>query len=84
MTKMLEIETRVGLQEYTNSGAVAIVARINWHEGRIADWAAYIGAAPDDFSEKELRQTVLSNGNKLARYNATHFFPDLPKERYRE
>lgn len=56
-----------------NYYATAIVASIT--EG--IDWAAYIGGASHQFSEKEATQFVADRGSKLSENDARYYFPAI-------
>ncbi len=61
-----------------NGRGIAIVAI----EGG-ADWAAYIGS-DDGMHEAGCVEWTCRHGPKLSREQAHRWFPQLPKERYRE
>lgn len=54
---------------------IQVVASINYYNGEIFDWAAYIGVG--------LAGEIRDHGDKLLERHAAGFFPDLPIERYR-
>lgn len=73
-------------KRYYNSNGIgtAIVAVVNHHDSEVFDWAAYIGGSRRGARREEwATEDVAKSGCKLSRIDAVHFFPDLPKERYR-
>lgn len=80
----MESETRKLRYWNGNGGAVAIIAVVNkLDNGRIFDWAVYIGAGPSEH-EADCVAYVAEHGDKLSDIDAVHFAPDLPISRYRD
>lgn len=57
-------------------GAIKAVAAVNYHNGEVLDWAAYIGCGD--------AQEVAEHGEKAYERWAIAMFPDLPRDAYRE
>ncbi|OGC94150.1 MAG: hypothetical protein A2W25_12260 [candidate division Zixibacteria bacterium RBG_16_53_22] len=76
--------TEIRSSRFWNCGdrAVVIAASINYLDGYIFDWAAYIGSA-SPASEEYAAEYVVEHGNKLSRDDAAYFFPDMPIVRWR-
>ncbi len=74
-------DTKLIEARYYNANyyATAIVASIT--EG--IDWAAYIGGASAEVSERDAVKFVAERGCKLSEKDARYFFPDI-KLPYRE
>lgn len=66
-----------------NGMAVAIVAVVEYWDGEVRDWAAYIGASNQTLLEEDAAEDVAQHGCKLYRDEAAFFFPRLPKGAYR-
>jgi len=67
---------------YWNCGyeQIAIVASVT----KGIDWAAYVGATHQAYTEAETLRGALDNGAKLSEADARHFFPNIDSElRYR-
>lgn len=84
MTDFPQTEIECARYENTNNIGIAIVASITHYQGKICDWAAYIGATTDAENRLAAIDATEKWGNKLILRDAQHYFPDLPKERYRE
>jgi len=68
----------------SNNVAVAIVAVVNYHDGELFDWAAYIGGSTRTFLEEHCVAKVVKCGCKLTVADAAHYFLRLPIEKYRQ
>jgi hypothetical protein len=70
---------------YNSMGiGVAIVAVVNYYEGELFDWAAYIGGSKKGAEREEwCTEDVAAHGCKLSRADAMHYFPELDIGRYR-
>lgn len=74
----------VGRYFNANGIGTAIVAVVNYHEGEVFDWAAYIGGSKRGARREEWAvEDVAKSGCKISVRDAKHFFPSLPIERYR-
>lgn len=73
-------------QWYANGFGVAIVAVTNHYDGKLFDWACYVGGAPSDVYPKgeDLRPFVAEYGCKIDRDLAHHLAPSLDIKRYRD
>jgi hypothetical protein len=76
-------ETRTAMYYNWNYKALAVVAVINYWDGELRDWAAYIGCSDQVELEEDCVAEVAEEGQKLAHRDAVHFFPELPPELYR-
>lgn len=76
-------EIRTARYSNANYQACAIVAAVNYHDGELFDWAAYIGGCDHRLREREAVAWVAENGDKMSRRDAAHFFPSLPINKYR-
>jgi len=57
------------------AGVWSVVAVVNYFDGELFDWSAYMGAGDDEENAQD--------GEKVERQVAAALFPDLPAERYR-
>lgn len=78
-------ERKVFYAKYHNLGefAIAIVAVVNYHDGRLLDWAAYIGGTTDTRDERAAIDEAAKHGNKLSEKEAKFYFSGLPPMAYR-
>ena len=70
---------------YWNVGiGIAIVAVETHFNGKLMDWAAYIGGSVRGAQREEWAiHDAAQVGAKLSQKTATHFFPELPINQYR-
>ena len=75
--------------EYWNNGehAIAVVVVANYWQGKLADWAAYIGVSDETYHEEDAYEEAAAYGEKLYGDTAeffTRYYRDMyPMDLYR-
>lgn len=66
-----------------NGYAAAIVAVVNYYNGKMFDWGLYWGGAPVNARRLDAVNHVAKHGDKMSETDARHFCPNLPIGKYR-
>jgi hypothetical protein len=82
MTMALERSVQGLRFENVGEHAVVVVAVVNYDDGDVFDWAAYIGVGSSD-NEMDCYEQVAERGNKLSERDAQYYAPHLPIQKYR-